>query len=221
MSSSGGTQSMAGPIFQTMFSRLVLLAPAFIVFIVVLVFGLAAWAVARNPTAVWGISIGSTLLAGILTSILAIGITCFMVVDLFDNKPLSMGSSWGRVRPLLGPLLFVGIILFVTGLTVLIPVPVVGSIIQGVLWTFITPAAVLICLRGEPPAQALVNGFNLMISMLNKDALTFVLILVFFMFAWISFGALYILAIPLVTLAIAYMLSEGGVEATAQPAEQA
>jgi len=205
--SSATTQSAASDLLKTMFSRLILLGPAFIVFVITLIFGLIiGLAAARNPTILWGLSIGSVFLVGFLTSILGLGITSFLVADLYENKPLSIVEGWNRAKPLLGPLALIGIILFVTGLTALIPVPVVGSIIQGIIWTFITPSAVLICLRGDTPVQALINGFNMMVNLVNRDALTFVLILVFYMFSWVTFGVLYILAIPLTVLAIAYML---------------
>jgi len=202
---SSTTQSAAPNLLKTMFSRLMLLGPAFIVFVITLIFGLISL-VARSPAIIWGISIGSVLLAGFLTSILGLGITSFLVAALYENKPLSIAEGWNRAKPLLGPLALIGIILFITGLTTLIPVPIVGSIIQGIIWTFITPSAVLICLKGNTPVQALTSGFNVMVNLINKDSLTFVLILIFYMFASVTFGALYILAIPLTVLAIAYTL---------------
>ncbi len=207
MSSTTTTQSAAPDLLKTMFGRLILLGPAFIVFVTTLIFGLiVGLAAARNPATLWGLSIGSVFLVSLLTSILGLGITSFLVADLYENKPLSIVECWNKTKPLLGPLALIGIILFVTGLTALIPIPIVGSIIQGIIWTFITPSAVLICLKGDLPVQALMNGFNMMVNLINKDALTFVLILVFYMFSWVTFGALYILAIPLTVLTIAYML---------------
>ena len=50
------------------------------------------------------------------------------------------------------------------------------------------------------------NGFSRIIELADRDSLTFVLILVFYMFSWVTFGVLYVLAIPLTVLAIESLL---------------
>ena len=204
---SSATKSMAPEHFKAMFSRLIILAPAFIVFVITLVFSIGiGLAAQRNPSMLWGLSIASIAVVGVLTSVLGLGLTSFLVADMREGKALSLSSSWGKVKPLFGPLLLIGIVLFITALTLLIPVSIVNSIIQGILWTFITPSAVLICLKGETPVQALSNGFSRIIELADRDSLTFVLILVFYMFSWVTFGVLYVLVIPLTVLAIESLL---------------